>query len=138
MPSLPLPVRRYARISMDRGPFSASRDTNTFWVQHLMYEICCLRVLLHSFTSESMAGGSLTCSCGRAFVQHNALSNHQRRCQKSRNRLSGALSKFKDLLDNRKRRRIDPDDDIPPPVSTIPLVDNQLGHLGLRMASVIS
>lgn len=83
----------------------------------------------------TMVGGSLTCSCGRAFTQHNALSNHQRHCQKSKNRLSGTLSKFKDLLGSRKRRRVDADDDIALASQSMLGVGNQLGDLGLRMVS---
>lgn len=50
---------------------------------------------------------SLTCGCGRTFPQHNALNNHQRTCQSTARRISGALIKFKALLDGRKRRRLE-------------------------------
>lgn len=83
-----------------------------------------------------MVGGSLTCSCGRAFAQHNALSNHQRHCQISKNRLAGALSKFKDLLGSRKRRRVDTNDSDNPATTQSELgVSSPLGNLGLRMVS---
>lgn len=86
----------------------------------------------------AMVGGSLTCSCGRAFTQHNALSNHQRHCQKLKKRLSGALTKFKDLLGSRKRRRVDADEDPVLAVQSTLGVGGSLGHLGLRTVSVRS
>lgn len=35
----------------------------------------------------------MDCYCGKTFYQPNALSNHQRYCKSSRNRLTSALSK---------------------------------------------
>lgn len=59
-------------------------------------------------------GPNLTCSCGRVFAQHNALTNHQRNCQTSKGRVVGVLSRAKDLLHARKRRRLEKD------VSSVP------------------
>lgn len=53
------------------------------------------------------SNSSLVCSCGRTFTQHNALSYHQRTCPKTARRISGAFTKFKALLDGRKRRRLE-------------------------------
>lgn len=54
-----------------------------------------------------MAGNSsLSCSCGRTFSLHNALSNHQRTCSTTGRRVSGALTKFKELFEGKKRRRL--------------------------------
>lgn len=55
-----------------------------------------------------MNGLAPICTCGRVFAQHNALSNHQRSCRKSKTRLSGALGKFKTLFEGRKRQRLNP------------------------------
>lgn len=78
---------------------------------------------------------SLTCTCGRSFAQHNALSNHQRYCQKSKRRLSGALNKFKDLVDSRKRRRVDAgNSDLSGslPVNAVMMTESQPERLNLR------
>ncbi|KAH7918336.1 hypothetical protein BV22DRAFT_1134671 [Leucogyrophana mollusca] len=47
-----------------------------------------------------------TCVCGRAFFQPNAFSTHERSCSRIKKRLSGALTKAKELWDSRKRRRV--------------------------------
>jgi hypothetical protein len=46
------------------------------------------------------------CICGRTFSQPYALTNHQRTCQKTKKRLSSALSKAQDLWVNRKKIRL--------------------------------
>ena len=48
---------------------------------------------------------AIQCSCGRAFSQLSAYTNHQRICKKRKKRLSGVLAKAKLVWDNRKKRR---------------------------------
>lgn len=62
----------------------------------------CLSLIMSSALSSN-----LTCDCGRVFAQHNALSNHQRNCQTSKGRVVGVLSRAKDMLHARKRRRLE-------------------------------
>ena len=49
--------------------------------------------------------GAIRCSCGRAFAQLNAYTNHQWTCRKRKKHLSSALAKAKSIWDNRKKRR---------------------------------
>ena len=50
---------------------------------------------------------SQTCVCGRAFSVPQAYTFHQRSCQRTKKRLSGALEKVKDILQARKRRKVE-------------------------------
>jgi hypothetical protein len=50
---------------------------------------------------------SQTCVCGRAFSLPQAYTFHQRSCQKTKKRLLGALEKAKDILQARKRRKVE-------------------------------
>jgi hypothetical protein len=50
---------------------------------------------------------SQTCVCGRAFSLPQAYTFHQRSCQRTKKRLLGALEKVKDILQARKRRKVD-------------------------------
>lgn len=61
---------------------------------------------IHITMSYMTGNTSLSCSCGRAFSQHSALSNHQRTCQTTGRRISGALVKFQRLFEGKKRRRL--------------------------------
>jgi hypothetical protein len=64
--------------------------------------------------------GHLSCPCGRSFLQHSALSKHQKSCQRSKKRLSFALGKAKEIWTGRKRPRLgDPGQE--PPTHTTPL-----------------
>ncbi|KAH7918384.1 hypothetical protein BV22DRAFT_1024677, partial [Leucogyrophana mollusca] len=47
-----------------------------------------------------------TCVCGRAFYQPNMFSTHERSCSRTKKRLSGVLTKAKELWDSGKRRRM--------------------------------
>jgi hypothetical protein len=49
----------------------------------------------------------LACACGRIFSQVNALSNHRRRCSKSKKRIFTALSKAKEVWSSNKRLKQD-------------------------------
>ena len=50
---------------------------------------------------------SQTCVCGRAFSVPQAYTFHQRSCQRTKKRLLGALEKSKDILQARKRRKVE-------------------------------
>ena len=50
---------------------------------------------------------SQACVCGRAFSLPQAYTFHQRSCQRTKKRLLGALEKAKDILQARKRRRVE-------------------------------
>lgn len=50
---------------------------------------------------------SQTCVCGRAFSLPQAYTFHQRSCQKTKKRLLGALEKAKNILQARKRRKLE-------------------------------
>jgi hypothetical protein len=50
---------------------------------------------------------SQTCVCGRAFSLPQAYTYHQRSCQRTKKRLLGALEKAKDMLQARKRRKVE-------------------------------
>jgi hypothetical protein len=50
---------------------------------------------------------SQTCVCGRAFSLPQAYTFHQRSCQRTKKRLLGALEKAKDILQARKRRKVE-------------------------------
>ncbi|RDB21901.1 hypothetical protein Hypma_011139 [Hypsizygus marmoreus] len=56
---------------------------------------------------------AFTCYCGKIFTHQSGLSNHQHHCSKSKRRLEGALSKAKDLWNEKeearrlKRRRLE-------------------------------
>ena len=50
---------------------------------------------------------SQTCVCGRAFSVPQAYTFHQRSCQRTKKRLLGALEKVKDILQARKRRKVE-------------------------------
>ena len=75
-------------------------------------EFCSLSLsspdLTHS--SPSFPGMESKCVCGRSFAQPGALKKHQHSCNKTKNRLAGALAKAKELWTTRKRRRIDDSD----------------------------
>lgn len=47
-----------------------------------------------------------TCICGRNFVQDNALTNHQRTCPRTRDRLADTLTRARALHRPAKRRRL--------------------------------
>jgi histidinol-phosphate/aromatic aminotransferase/cobyric acid decarboxylase-like protein len=47
------------------------------------------------------------CACGRTFSQIYGLANHKRGCEKSKKRLSVALSKAKEVWAVRKRARVE-------------------------------
>jgi hypothetical protein len=50
---------------------------------------------------------SQTCVCGRAFSLPQAYTFHQRSCQRTKKRLLGALEKAKDILQAKKRRKVE-------------------------------
>ena len=50
---------------------------------------------------------SQTCVCGRPFSLPQAYAFHQRSCQRTKKRLLGALEKAKDILQARKRRKVE-------------------------------
>jgi len=50
---------------------------------------------------------SETCACGRSFSHTFAFTNHQRTCQKTKKRLSDALSKARVLWVAKKKPRLD-------------------------------
>jgi hypothetical protein len=50
---------------------------------------------------------SQICVCGRAFSAPQAYTFHQRSCQRTKKRLLGALEKAKDILQARKRRKVE-------------------------------
>lgn len=54
-------------------------------------------------------GGNPICACGQSFVLESAFSNHTCICDKSKKRMSSALSKAQELFRLRKRRRLDPE-----------------------------
>ncbi len=56
---------------------------------------------------DSPPAWSQTCVCGRAFSLPQAYTFHQRSCQKTKKRLLGALEKAKDILQARKRRKVE-------------------------------
>lgn len=56
---------------------------------------------------SSALSTNLECGCGRIFVQHNALSNHQRNCRTTNGRVVDVLRHAKDMLRARKRPRLD-------------------------------
>ncbi|KAH7917491.1 hypothetical protein BV22DRAFT_1052389, partial [Leucogyrophana mollusca] len=56
--------------------------------------------------SANLTDYSTVCTCGRIFGQLNSYTNHLRTCKKSKKRLSGALSKARELWSIRKRPRI--------------------------------
>jgi hypothetical protein len=47
------------------------------------------------------------CICGRTFSVLQAYSFHQRSCQKTKKRLSGALEKAKEVWQSKKRRKME-------------------------------
>lgn len=53
------------------------------------------------------ANAQFTCGCGRNFNLENAFSIHQRACDKTKKRLATVLSKGKEILAARKRRRLE-------------------------------
>jgi hypothetical protein len=61
-----------------------------------------------------------TCVCGRAFSVPQAYTFHQRSCQRTKKRLLGALEKVKDVLQARKRRKVD----------SVPLAQNLAAKVG--------
>lgn|ERR1700722_688063 len=56
---------------------------------------------------EYSPNSPLLCLCGRTFLQVPAFGNHQRNCAKSKRKLSGALTKAKELWVAKKRRRLE-------------------------------
>jgi hypothetical protein len=56
---------------------------------------------------DSPPAWSQTCVCGRAFSLPQAYTFHQRSCQRTKKRLLGALEKAKDILQARKRRKVE-------------------------------
>jgi hypothetical protein len=50
---------------------------------------------------------SQSCICGRIFSLPQAYTFHQRSCQRTKKRISGALEKAKDILQVRKRRKME-------------------------------
>jgi len=54
----------------------------------------------------TMTGFCETCVCGRTFSQPGGLHCHRRSCPKAKKRLSGALTKAKEVF-GRKKRRLD-------------------------------
>jgi hypothetical protein len=50
---------------------------------------------------------SQTCVCGRTFSLPQAYAFHQRSCQRTKKRLLGALEKARDVLQARKRRKVE-------------------------------
>lgn len=84
---------------------------------------------------------SPTCTgCGRTFGQYRALTTHQRSCKKTNKRASDALGKFQEIIESRKKRRLDVGDEYATPAhlqshrTTEELVPQtvQVGGLGLR------
>jgi hypothetical protein len=53
-----------------------------------------------------MEPGALVCDCGRTFSGSGALNYHRRGCQYRKRGLQHALSKAKDLWQQRKRARL--------------------------------
>lgn len=51
---------------------------------------------------------TLSCSCGRSFLQPGPLKFHQKSCTKSKKRIHGALEKAKDAwVQRKKQQRVD-------------------------------
>ena len=55
--------------------------------------------------TDYVDSNAIQCSCGRAFAQLSAYTNHQRICKKRKKCLSGVLAKAKSVWNNRKKRR---------------------------------
>jgi hypothetical protein len=62
---------------------------------------------------DSPPAWSQTCVCGRAFSAPQAHTFHQRSCQRTKKRLLGALEKAKDILQARKRRKLEAESMLP-------------------------
>jgi hypothetical protein len=45
------------------------------------------------------------CACGKSFSQPSALTNHKRFCQSSKKRISSAITKAKEVWEEKKRKR---------------------------------
>jgi|SRR5882762_5640097 hypothetical protein len=60
-----------------------------------------------------MVEAAFVCLCGRSFQQEYAYGKHQRCCQKTKKRLSGALSRAKELWNAKRQKRTH---DVPGPV----------------------
>lgn len=52
-------------------------------------------------------GDFLDCACGRHFVRHSALTNHQRGCSKAKRPSAAIFTKAKEIVQARKRRRLE-------------------------------
>jgi hypothetical protein len=50
---------------------------------------------------------ALPCTCGRTFLQHSALTNHQRTCSRTKKRLATALLVAQEQFEAKKRRRLE-------------------------------
>jgi hypothetical protein len=68
-----------------------------------------------------------TCICGRSFSQLNALRKHEHLCQKSRKRLSSALSKARALWPGRKRRHASTPEEPSAPATSRQTLDTDAG-----------
>lgn len=79
-----------------------------------------------------------TCTgCGRTFGQYRALTTHQRSCKKTNKRASDALGKFQEIIESRKKRRLDVGDEHATPAQLqspeeLGSQTVQFGSLGLR------
>jgi hypothetical protein len=74
----------------------------------------------------------LTCFCGKSFPQQSALTNHTRSCQRSKKRLTNALSSAKEVWIARKRKKLQPPGELEESVelpSTVLEIDEPLPNL---------
>lgn len=74
-----------------------------------------------------------TCTgCRRIFGLYSALTTHQRSCKKTNKRASDALTKFQEIIESRKRRRLGDGDHVDQAVVELVPKTVQSGVLGLR------
>lgn len=52
----------------------------------------------------AVSNTALPCTCGRTFLQHSALTNHQRTCPRTKKHLATALLVAKEQFESKKRR----------------------------------
>jgi hypothetical protein len=50
-------------------------------------------------------GPALQCVCGKSFLQHAALNHHTRTCARTKKRITRALSKAKQVFEERRERK---------------------------------
>jgi hypothetical protein len=85
--------------------------SETHWQAMIFYSLISLAQLTpfepSLATMDLPPAWSQSCVCGRAFSLPQAYAFHQRSCQRTKKRLLGALGKVKDILQARKRRKLE-------------------------------